>query len=251
MDVTSPRQTLGSALLALKERSGLPLARIATLAGYGSASAIQRFFAPNYDPKRPKIEMGRRLAKAFVGRGQPRIDAQEVIQLFGENIDLLREIHSVAAERLRSSNERIPLTSAVRLVDPLRVGENDSIDCFARDWNGKVISTPEHLLSLSLVGLFLPVANMWPKYEFGEFVIFRVDLPPQAGEYVLFEMEPEYDVRRACSVARLRKIVNDEVYFEQYSPPLDFVVPRSSVRYMFPAVKVIDLLPAIVINEKA
>lgn len=72
---------LGKVLLALKQRSGMSLGKIAKAAGYKSASSVQRYFSEDYDAPYLPPEIAERFVKAFVGKGRPAITATEIVSL--------------------------------------------------------------------------------------------------------------------------------------------------------------------------
>lgn len=74
-------EPIGTTLLALKDRSGLSLGKIAKAAGYKTASSVQRYFSEDYDAAYLPPEVAERFVKALVGKGRPAITASEIITL--------------------------------------------------------------------------------------------------------------------------------------------------------------------------
>lgn len=73
--------TTGDALIALKDRSGLSLRKIAELAGYAGASSLQRYFSRDFNGQHLPPEVATKLAKAFAGKGRPPIQEHELTEL--------------------------------------------------------------------------------------------------------------------------------------------------------------------------
>lgn len=73
----SMEENTGATLLALKERSGLSLRKIALGAGYAGASSIQAYFNEDYEERLPP-QVAEKLVKALVGKGIPPITAAEI-----------------------------------------------------------------------------------------------------------------------------------------------------------------------------
>lgn len=77
-------ETITGAVKALRERSGLSIAKLAKAAGYKGASSFQRYEDPElYGGGYLKRDLVAMLAKALVGRGSPPIRQQEVWALAG------------------------------------------------------------------------------------------------------------------------------------------------------------------------
>lgn len=85
--------TTGEQMRALRERSGLTMDELATLAGYARKSSIQRYVDPEYDGALP-INVAANFARALEGRGDAAISAAEVLELAGifPTADALREM---------------------------------------------------------------------------------------------------------------------------------------------------------------
>jgi len=74
-------EATGDVLIALKERAGLSLRKIAQLAGYRGASSIQRYFSRDFNGQFLPPEVAAKLAKALAGKGRPPIQEHELTEL--------------------------------------------------------------------------------------------------------------------------------------------------------------------------
>lgn len=78
------QKPITTAIRDLFDRSGLSREEIARLAGYRYGSAVQRYCDPDvFKRKWLPRDVAERLARALVGRGDPKITRDEVIALTG------------------------------------------------------------------------------------------------------------------------------------------------------------------------
>lgn len=85
-DADMGSKSIGERLLALKTRTGWSLDEIAERAGYKGRSSVQALFRVDYDPSNLDAKVARKLADAFVGQGDPPIQADEIWSLVGHAI---------------------------------------------------------------------------------------------------------------------------------------------------------------------
>ncbi|WP_440978591.1 hypothetical protein ACQHGV_13540 [Sphingomonas pseudosanguinis] len=244
MQEPNEAQTLGAALLDLKDRSGLTLAQIAQAAGYRSASAIQRFFNQDYSPSQPNRIVGRRLAAALGGRGQPPIEEAEVLRLYGDT-KFLKEVDHTWGGGWITTNDTIPITTAQWVAEGIDDEKLSFLEVFTRKASGTVIKTPSHLQNIALAGFFTPVSNMWPKYEVGQFVVFDGTRPVRAGDCVVARFSRDVDLRFVHFIARIDKIETSRIFFSQFNPERQFDLSSQAIDFMARLVNVEDLLPPI------
>lgn len=240
--------SLGSSLLALKERSGLSLAQIAEAAGYRSASAIQRFFNVDYAPVRPSVTLGRRLASALGGRGAPPVETAEVLSLFADNAYARESYYH--DHGLLEATDTIPMTSAALVTEGISDDTLSFLEVFTRKYSGTVIRTPPHLRRMSLAAFYVPTSNMHPKFEIGELAVFETSRPARVGDYAVVRLAREIDLRHVHFIARVEKIIRGEVAFNQLNPSLSFSAPTSAIDFMARIVTPEDLLPPIEAIQK-
>lgn len=131
-------ESVGEHLRALKERSGLSLQTIADKLEAPKKSSIQRFFEPDYRPGGLlDLEDAIRFASVFVGKGDPPIEYDDVLNLTAlpqvpirraddvpplsdEVSDVLADVlGKVAAGRALSADERATLASIIRGISEL------------------------------------------------------------------------------------------------------------------------------------
>lgn len=77
------QRTIGQRLLALKARTELTLDEIGQRAGYRGKSSVQKYFHPQYDMPQLSSSVAKKLEKALVGQGQPKIGRAEIWDMVG------------------------------------------------------------------------------------------------------------------------------------------------------------------------
>ena len=238
--------TLGSALLQLKQQSGLSLAKIAQLAGYQSASAIQRFFNADYNPAHPSISVARRLARALDGWGTPPIEAADVLRIYGDfEFAAQADTRVTLKGPIYIGEDEIPITRAERALNDQPSFGGTRVQVFIRKFSGTMIKCPEHLVGRGIAAFYLPSSNMQPRYDVGDLIVFDGLRPAKVGDYVVVRLTVEYDLRQLHFVARLEAMDETHARFSQLSPLSEFGVELRHINFMGPVVSTADLLPAI------
>lgn len=225
---TSP--TIGMRLLSLKERSGMSLSTIAEAAGYRASSSIQKLFKPSYNPQRLQLSVAERLAAVFDGRGDPTIDKSELLALAGKGEELDKLVATVRHYSYRAS-AFIGIHRTNRIDQFLERDDGAKLQLFARETapNGILYHPcPPHLRSRGIVGLYVTVGNMWPRFEEGEPIFYEHHKPPSQGDDVLVSVASE-ELDGAMLIGRLRLSSETEIQVDQLSPAGCIVIPREKV----------------------
>lgn len=132
-------ESVGERLRTLKERSGLSLKDIADALGAKQRSSIQRYFRDDFQPRNGLLglEEAMRFAGVFVGKGDPPIQMDEILNLTAlpqvpirraDDVPPLSEdvahvladvLGSVAAGRALPAEERATLASIIQAISEL------------------------------------------------------------------------------------------------------------------------------------
>lgn len=223
--------TIGTRLMALKERAGLSLAELARLAGYRGASSIQKLFRPDYDPKVLDPKVAERLSIALIGRGDPKIESSD----FSALTDSASTIEHLLAD-LRHYNyiasAHIGIHRTKRIASTIKTVGGIDIPLFIReDMSGgiPVHPCPPYLRPRGIIGLYVSVGNMWPRFEEGEPIFYEHQRPPARGDDVVATISVEGSSEEGLLIGRLRLMQDDEVQIDVLSPPDRIVVSRSAV----------------------
>lgn len=222
--------TVGERLLALKNYSELSLAQIAGMAGYKGASSVQKFFNKSYAPEVLPKEVALKLSKAFVGKGNPPIRAEELIALTGE-ADQFAEAFAEVSYYTHLLHDIISLFYTKRSSSSLITEKGLEVPLFVRsdNENGLHFSAPKHLRHKQLVGLYVTVGNMWPRFEEGEVIFYEHRQPVVQGDDVIVTLVDEMEIDGAMIIGRLYLLHEDEIQLDILSPRDRVVIPRSSV----------------------
>ena len=209
----------------------MSLATIADAAGYRASSSIQKLFKPSYDPQRLQLSVAERLAAVFDGRGDPAIDRSELLALAGKGEDLDRLVATVRHYSYRAS-AFIGIHRTNRVDEFVERDDGAKLQLFAREAVTEGIlyhPCPPHLRSRGIIGLYVAVGNMWPRFEEGEPIFYEHHKPPSQGDDVLVSIASE-DLDGAMFIGRLRLSSETEIQVEQLSPPGCVVIARDKVR---------------------
>jgi transcriptional regulator with XRE-family HTH domain len=239
-----PGNTIGERLLALKEQSGLSLAKIATAAGYQGASSIQKLFQPEYNPKRLNKNTASRLASALANHGTPPILAAELhvlAQDTSEEDSNRRFINDIEAKAETIFLFETGLSSRIiKASDGYRI-PSFTIDLFNLP---EMISTPEHLKYRGISGFRVVTGNMWPKYDIGEAIWYSEGDAFRIGDVLVAGIKPE-DGRQldAYILGRLIDMNDEEIKLSQLKPERVNVLARTEVQSLRRVLTYEDLLP--------
>jgi transcriptional regulator with XRE-family HTH domain len=223
--------TIGSRLMALRERAGLSLAELARLSGYRGASSIQKLFRPEYNPESLDARVGERLADALIGKGDPKIERSDIAALTDKSTTLdhlmadLRHYTYVASafigiHRTKKLKDTVATEGGVEIPLFIREDMSDGIP---------VHPCPSYLRSRGVVGLYVTVSNMWPRFEEGEPIFYEHQRPPVRGDDVIVNLISEEDLDGGAIIGRLRLLHDEEVQIDILSPADRVIIPRQSV----------------------
>lgn len=233
--------TVGQKLLSLKARSGLSLAQIAGGAGYGSASAIQRFFNERYAPSGINFELAGRLADALEGSGNPAITRDEVSAAFAlgssmESVNITRRV-------VYENTSAIVIRATERLDLDLEDIGLPNIETFSWRFTKQYIYKPSHLRDKVIFGFHVPVISLSPRYEYGEFAIFEADKLVKVGDFSAVRLRRRSGDKGVNFIAKVLEISPDQITFEQFRPNLTFSVGISEIELVHRIMTLEELLP--------
>lgn len=228
---TAVQATVGERLIALRERAGLSLAEVARLAGYKGASSIQKLFKADYNPKELQALVADRLARALVGKGMPEIKKSELMALAGRGESLDALLADLTHYNYLAS-AFIGLHRTRRVMNIVKSQSGVELPMFVREDMSRGIPyhpCPPFLRPRGVIGLYLSVGYMWPRFEEGEPIFYEHDKPPKRGDDVLVFIKCDLDLDGAMVIGRLAVLNDKEVHLDLLNPADKVVLPRSDV----------------------
>jgi hypothetical protein len=242
MDQTA-RKTTGQVLAQLRARAGVSLDEVAREGGYKGRSSVQRYFSPDYDVDYVPMDVAQKLARAFVGRGEPKIELPEVLALAGVppggvaqlapadlalgNLGALRRDLPVYGTALGSEVDFESAEGAGSLkVEQAALDQSEVLGYLRRP--------PALEGRRDVYGVYVAGASMYPRFAEGEAIFVDPKRPPMIGDdVVVFLVEPdEHEGDRVSSVLvkRLKRRTAACFELEQFNPACTFRIKRSRVR---------------------
>lgn len=243
----STEPTIGHRLISLKARSGLSLAQIADKAGYQGASSIQKLFKASYAPDRLQRGVADRLAKAFVGSGEPAIEESEILALadVGTVLDKLwadMSHHNYEASKYIILHKTRRIDSTVTAENGLEV---PLFVLYDQSHETAYWESDQRIQAKRVSSFYVTVGNMWPRYEEGEVLFFDRSTPPKPGDDVLVSVIDEGYLDGGMVIGRLYLLHDEEIQIDQFSPKARIIIPRGEVISVHRILSHADLLPSI------
>lgn len=243
--------------------------KVAKGIGLARASSYQRYedevlFKDRY----LSLEMAEKLLKVFVGKGDPPIEAGDVMMLAGINLDSEGRLESVelwaapglGLEAARQVAERLDSPSDVRPAGDMRVDPRSwplDVPVLGTaqagadgdfEMNGEVIDRvrrpPGISNSKDVFAIYVQGDSMVPWKEPGDLVYVQGHRPARPGDYVVIQMKAarEGDVPRAY-LKRLVRSAGPSIIVEQFNPPIpDMPIPTNRVDRIFRVMTLNELM---------
>ena len=236
-------ETIGQVLVRLRARAGLSLDEVARAAGYRGRSSVQRFFSPDYDVDFLPMDVAHKLARAFIGTGEPQIRRQELLALAGVPAGAAAE--ALLADRSLTDVGALPRDvpvygtalgseadfDAAEGAGPLKV-EQAELD--QSEVLGYLRRAPALEGREDVYGVYVAGASMFPRFNDGEAVFVDPKRPPMiSDDVIVFLVEPdehEGDRVRNVLVKRLKRRTAAFYELEQFNPACTFRIDRHRVR---------------------
>lgn len=239
---TRIQRTMGRRLNAMRAYSGLSLAEVAKRGGYRGASSVQKLFHPDYNPPYLPKDVAAKLAKAFVGAGDPPIRQEEITGLTEDALEIETLIADLT-HLVQLNSDKISLFRTEKTSDTVPTDNGHNIPLFVRseNKNGDHIPCPKHLRGKQLVGQFVSVGNMWPRIEEGEVIFYEHRNPPIPGDDVVVTISAEQGAE-GMVIGRLLLLTDDEVRFAVLSPRDLVCLPRKKVKSIHRLVRAVEML---------
>jgi|EndMetStandDraft_9_1072997.scaffolds.fasta_scaffold23007_5 hypothetical protein len=222
--------TIGNRLIALRNYSGLSLAEVAQRGGYKGASSVQKLFQPDYNPPHLPKEVAAKLAKAFVGAGDPPIRPEELSGL----TEGAQEIETIIADMthlVHLISDKIPLYTTEKIADFVETSKGYQIPLFIRSHSdaGEHFPCPKHLRGKQLLGHYVTVGSLWPRYEEGEIFFLEHRTPPVSGDDVVVTVVTEENLDGGMFIGRLTMRTDEEARIDLLSPQDHVTLPRNKI----------------------
>lgn len=235
--------TLGSKLIALKDRSGLSLDNIAKAAGYSRASSIQRYFSPDYDVKWLPRALADRLTEALVGFGDPAVERSDIEYLTEYGFMMDRRSPMPLHPHMFQRRIRDDLECNSTYPTRLYISEAELFDIAADPI--QVFQRPEHLSRRPIEAIYISTLSMSPRYRPGELVIYERERPATPGQDVIVTTrsgdQSESEREEAFAAIFVGRTKTDAA-FSILEPASTFSVPLSEISEIHPILSTSDLL---------
>ena len=233
--------TLGSKLIALKDRSGLSLDNIAKAAGYSRASSIQRYFAPDYDVKWLPRGLADRLKDALVGFGDPIIERSDIEYLTEYGFMLDRRVYPDISPHMLQRASRTELECNSTYPSGRYTGEAELFD-IAED-PILVVARPDHLIRRPIEAIYVSTLSMTPRHRPGEIVIFERERPATIGQDVVVTTSAgDQSDRQEGFLAVYIERTKTEATFQILTPHATIRMSLSEIAEISPILSLTELL---------
>jgi len=233
--------TVGSKLIALKERSGLSLDNIAKAAGYSRASSIQRYFSEDYDVKWLPRSLADRLIEALVGFGDPEIVKHDIEYLTEYGFMMDRRSPMPLSPHMFQRRIRDELECNSTYPSRMYLGEAELFDIAADPI--QVFQRPEHLARRPIEAIYISTLSMSPRYRPGELVIYERERPAAPGQDVIVTTQSgDQSDREEGFIAIFVGRSKTDAEFAVLNPSATFSVPLSEISEIIPVLTTLDLL---------
>lgn len=232
-------RSISEQLERLRERSGLSLSAVAAAMGKKGASSVQRYFDGSYTKDYLPKPLAEQFCAAFAGKGNPPIQASEIMLLAG----------------LASPDEPLPNVSAVTTFPPLNSMPLDvpirgtAVGGSAGDFslNGEIVDyarrPPGIARNSQVFCVFLRGDSMEPRLEPGDLLYVNPARPAKPGDDVLVEMLPtEPGEPGHAYIKRLEGQTPTKLILRQFNPTKRFELPLNRVVRVSPIMRTAELL---------
>lgn len=227
-------ESIGSALIRLRERSGVALRPLAQSMGYAHASSLQRYMDAGFN-KPLAIDLARKFADALAGKGAPPIERDEFFRLAGLPGEPNAQPFRMEGASDQRMTHNVPVYGTALGADELLDGEAIEQTTLNR---AEVISWLRRPVLLDgrtdVYGLYVQGSSMDPRYRDGATVFVEGKKPPKVGEdaVVYLRLPDDHDGERASCVL-IKTLVKKSASFielEQYNPRITFRLPMDRVQ---------------------
>lgn len=228
--MTEQKETVGTRLLRLKERSLLSLDMIADRGGYSGRSSVQRIFNAKYNPSFLTPGVINKLTRALVGQGIPPIEASEIVDLGG-----YAEIKAQAVDEL-TSIQYIPVFKMVRS-QPMHVDLKGQLveTCYLKPRQMQY-EKPPALDGRSVIAIQIDAGMMTPRYMFGDTILIDYSGSAADSNDVLVELNVSASETSAMVFGRTLEISNTVIRLYQYDPKVFYEISQDDVTDIFPVI---------------
>lgn len=234
-------QTLGSKLIALKERSGLSLDNIAKAAGYSRASSVQRYFSEDYEVKWLPRALADRLIEALVGFGDPEISRHDIEYLTEYGFMMDRRLPLPLSPHMFQRAPRVELECNSTYPSGTYIGEAELFDVASDPL--LIFNRPDHLIRRPIEAFFVSTFSMTPRHRPGDIVIVETERPATLGQDVFVSTSlGDSDGRQEGFLAVYVGRSKNDATFETLSPPAQIIVPLSQISAVSPILTTSELL---------
>jgi transcriptional regulator with XRE-family HTH domain len=270
--------SIGVELRRLQARSGLSMQQLAIEMGFRNASSVQRYLNPEYGETGPlPLRLASKFAKALAGKGEPRIEADEIYGLAGlelTNRGTVRPIDLAGALQIGLREQPLGFVEAPGLEYLLTQSRSKrdfpvygtalGCDLDLTGANGAPAAIEQTMLEMTeavdylrrpanLAGrkdayaLVVAGNSMWPRFDDGDTVVVDPRRQASPGQDVIVQLRDggghDGDERVvAALIKRLVRRTSTTWELEQFNPPMRFTLPAAMVQAVHRIVPVGEML---------
>lgn len=241
-DAMAEQETIGAKLIAIRERSGLSLDKVAARGGWAGRSSVQRYFEVEYNPEYLPLDIAKKLIKAFEGQGTPPVSINELLTLAGVpdqgggGFSVEDTVGSIG-----KMPRDIPVygtaLGADAIMDEASGTGSINVEQAALDQSevlGYLRRPPALVGRKDVYGVYISGVSMYPRFNDGEAVFVDPRRPPMIGDDVIIHLAvPDaHDGDRVGGVLIKRLVRRSSSYIElsQFNPPISFRIEAHSVK---------------------
>lgn len=225
----------------LLTRSGVSQETAAKSMGYSHASGLQRYLSEeDYTKEYVSLGFAKKLAAAVVGKGNPPVTENEVLELAG----VVAPVVATPIEAL--PGPAMPSVNALPVDVPvLGTAVGGSAGDFSL--NGQIMDyvrrPPGMARNRNIFCIFLSGESMHPRLEHGELLYINPNRPARPGEDVLVEMLPSRPAEPgAAYVKQLEAKTPTKLILKQFNPPGKMELPLAKILRISPIMRNKELM---------
>ena len=227
----------------LRRRAGMTQEEVAHILGLSGQSSYRHYENPKkFKDEFFSLEIVSKLAKEFVGKGQPPIAEDEVLALASPYTrEILASSAALWAERAdKIYSRRAPQLQSV--VAESQHSDPGSIPIYGQaiggahgsfPWNGEEmdrVPVPPPLIGIhDAYGVQVAGDSMEPRYYAGEYVYVHPYKAVARGAFVVIQVEEPGNAVPLAYVKRFEKADDEIITVSQLNPPETLTFPRARV----------------------
>lgn len=222
--------TRGEIIRALMTRAGYSVRAFALAAGYKHGSGVQRYIEPDFDEPLT-LAVGRKLADALEGRGQPPIARGEIMALIDLTGIVEAEPNTTLAPRYQELPRDVPVYGTALgtfteddVIEQTMVDQSETIDF--------VIRPPGLSAREGIYGLYVQGESQSPRFKPGELIFVDPKRTPMIGDDVVVFLKRQDGDEEMVNAILLKELVrrtHGGITLRQLNPDATFDVEAKRI----------------------